>query len=186
MGKEEIKAYPHRPLEGVFERHHTQLTLVGGDHVEDLGNVAAGVKESRMSQVFQAGEMGKGALRPQVGHALRALQGSRRRHDFTPQRTQVGVGQWPPIERRKPVQYFPLALRPENGSLCVGLDASHFKAQGGSLVEKLQQLPVDEVDFMPDGIQARGVFRAFLRFVIHGFQTSRISSAMRMPKWRPA
>ena len=162
--EEQVKAHAHRALEGVFQRHHAQFALAGGHFFKNFGQVVAGVELGGVAQVLHARKVRERALRPQIGHVLRPLQGAGRGKNLPPDGPQVVFGQGAGVLGGQAVQHFLFPQGLEDDARHMGLDAAHLQAQGRPAVAEGQQLAVHAVNFFADGGQAGlGVCRGKVR-----------------------
>ena len=150
MAQEEIKAHAHRALQGVLQRHDAQFTLPAAHLLEHLGQIVAGMEDGRMSQIFHARKVGKGAFRAEIGHVLRPLQGTRGGEDFPPDGPQMFVRQRPRVLPGQIVQHLAFAQGLEDDARIAGLDPPHFQAEFRTLVEQGQQAAVHLLDAAAD------------------------------------
>ena len=156
VAQEKVEAHAHGALEGVLQRHDAQLALPPGHFFKDLRQIVAGMEDGRVPQIFHARKIGEGAFRAEVGHMLRALQRARGGQDLAPDGAQVAVGQRARVLPGQIVQHFALTQGLEDDAGIVGLDPSHFEAEGGPLVEQGQQAAVHLLDAGADLGQTAG------------------------------
>ena len=184
---EVVEALAHGALQGVFERHDAEIGPVPGHGREHVADGGLGQKLRRMPQGGHGREVGKRALRAEVGHALGPLEPAGGGKNLAVDGHEVVGGQGAGIGGREPGQDFLFAEGLEHGTVPAGLAPTDFETQGGAAVEQPHDLVVQAVDALAQfqegffqGARGEGVVcRAHV-------QPSLMSSVMRMPKWRPA
>jgi hypothetical protein len=114
--------------------------------MEDFVEIAARQVGDARAKKTQRRFFAESAMRPQIGYALRCLQGPARRHDFTPNEGHAGGLEQAGVGLLQILDDLGLALGAKYRRAFSVLDDTDFMGQGRPLVEQLQQRLIQRID----------------------------------------
>ena len=144
--QEQIEAAGDHAFGAVFHRHYAKFRTACAGGVEDFVEITARQVGDAGAKKSQRRFFAESAVRPQVGYALRRLQGPAGRHDFAPDEghacrfEQAGVGLLQVLDDLR------LALGAKYRRAFSVLDDTDFMRQRRALVEQLQQRLIQRID----------------------------------------
>ena len=153
-GHEQVQGVADDPLGAVLHRDHPVVAGPGLHLAEDVADGGHGYRLHRVTEVLARRRLGEGPLRPQEGGPDRALQGQAGGHDLAEEPGDLLAAQGAGVAFLDPPQDLRLAFGPiELYGPVRGLDLRHPPGALGALADEAQQVRIDGVDALADGLQ---------------------------------
>lgn len=165
--EQQIHGPPHRAFGGILHRHHGVMGVGGFDFAKNVVDRGLRQKPGGMAEMLGGGGFGKGTQGAEEGNAQGLFQRKAGRHDLAEEPGDLLVAQGPGVVALDAPQHLglPLGTVDVAGLAVAGLDFADLLSAAGALVEQLEKLAVDAVDFGADAGQFLGeiVAHAFRR-----------------------
>ena len=150
---EHVERMVHGALSGVLDRDNAIIRLPPGYAVKHVGNVDLGCVADACPELAPGGLVGVSGFRPEERNGEVFLKCERGRHDLAVNRADCSFGE---PARKGPIflgygpEHLFLALRGVDGGAVCLFDHADFVDEVSALVEKVDQLIVQCVDFNAD------------------------------------
>ena len=109
-----------------------------------------------LAEAFQRGEVAVGILRAKEGDSLHPLQGPAARDEFAEDAAQCRFVEWALAGLEDVAENFLFAGRVEDAAARFAFDRADFRGDGRTLVEGVEDLPIEFVDLLAECLQVGG------------------------------